>query len=73
MSCAFCLIADTSFGHEKSPADPDKTHSMAILRAWPRYDDLAGLSVPRLKTFVCGDYRCIAPKKQEGKNLSAGL
>jgi len=38
-----------------------------------RYDDLAGLSVPRLKTFVCGDYSGIRLKKQEEKNLSDGM
>ena len=38
-----------------------------------RYDDLAGLSVPRLKTFVRRDYSGIKEKKQEENILSDGM
>jgi len=66
-------MLDASFGHEKSPAEPDKTHPHRLHPVQPRYDDLAGFSEPRLKTFVLWDYIGISRKKQAENILSSGV
>jgi hypothetical protein len=61
---------DTPYRHEKSPAETARRTMRVYSKYNPPYADLAGLSVPRLKIFDCGDYSGTARKKQVGKFLS---